>query len=304
MTAPSGAQHEISHGNLRAVVVEVGGGVRGFWDGEREVLQAFALDAMCDGAHGMPLVPWPNRLADGRYEFGGSAHQCSLTEPDKHNAIHGFGLWRSWHVVERAESSVTMGLRIHPMQGYPFDLDVRVDYALRDGGLTVTTTATNLGPVTCPVGIGQHPYLSPGSDVLVDECDLRVDGATRVLTDDERQLPTGTEPVAGTDYDFREPRRLGPLEVDYAFEDLRRDADGRAWARLTGPDGRTAALWVDESYSLLEIFTADTLAEGRRRTGVGVEPMTCPPNAFASGDRVLALEPGASTSATWGAVLL
>ncbi len=63
----------------------------------------------------------------------------------------------------------------------------------------------------------------------------------RAATDDERQLPRGTEPVEGTDYDFRTPRRLGDLEVDYAFEDLVRDADGRAWARLTGPDGRTAA---------------------------------------------------------------
>ncbi|HEX3005640.1 MAG TPA: aldose 1-epimerase family protein [Angustibacter sp.] len=304
MTAPSGAQHEIVHGDLRAVVVEVGGGLRGFWDGDREVLQSYPLDAMCDGAHGQPLVPWPNRLADGRYGFDGSTYQCALTEPDKHNAIHGFGLWRSWHAVQREASAVTMELRIKPMQGYPFDLAVRVDYRLGDGGLQVTTTAQNLGQAACPVGIGQHPYLSPGADAGVDECELRVDGATRVLTDDERQLPTGTEPVEGTAYDFRAPRRLGDLEVDYAFEDLARDGDGRAWAQLTGPDGRTAGLWVDDAYSLLEIFTGDTLSPQRRRTGVGVEPMTCPPNAFATGDRVIALEPGASTSATWGATLL
>ncbi len=304
MTAPSGAQHEIVHGDLRAVVVEVGGGLRGFWDADREVLQAYPLDAMCDGAHGQPLVPWPNRLADGSYEFRGTTYQCALTEPDKHNAIHGFGLWRSWHAVQREGSAVTMELRVKPMQGYPFDLAVRVEYALGDGGLHVRTTATNLGAQPCPVGIGQHPYLSPGAGAVVDDCDLQVDGATRVLTDDERQLPTGTEPVEGTPYDFRTPRRLGPLEVDYAFEDLRRDDDGRAWARLTGPDGRTGALWVDDAYELLEVFTGDTLAPGRRRTGLGVEPMTCPPNAFATGDRVVVLEPGGSTSATWGAALL
>jgi aldose 1-epimerase len=301
MTAPSGAQHEITHGDLRAVVVEVGGGVRGLWHGEREVLQAFPLDAMCDGAHGMPLVPWPNRLADGTYTFDGSTYHCALTEPEQHNAIHGFGLWRSWHAVERADSAVVMGLRIHPMQGYPFDLDVRVAYRLGDGGLTVTTTATNLGTQACPVGIGQHPYLSPGGG-RVDECAVQLDAATRVVTG-ERQLPTGTEPVEGTPYDFREPTTLGDLEVDYAFTDLTRDGEGRAWARLTGGDGRTAGLWVDGSYSLLEIFTGDTLAPERRRTGVGVEPMTCPPNALATGEGVVRLEPGASTSATWGATL-
>jgi aldose 1-epimerase len=304
MSAPSGAQHEIVHGDLRAVVVEVGGGLRGLWDGEREVLQPFPLTAMCDGAHGMPLVPWPNRLADGRYDFEGESYQCPLTEPEKHNAIHGFGLWRSWHALERQGSAITMGLRIRPMKGYPFDLDVRVAYRLDDAGLSVTTTAANLGARTCPVGIGQHPYLSPGAGVRLDGCELQVDGTTRVLTDDDRQLPTGNAPVAGTDFDFRTPRRLGALEVDYAFDDLVRDGHGRAWARLTGPDGRTAALWVDEAYSLLEVFTGDTLAGDRRRTGLGVEPMTCPPNAFATGDRVLALAPGASTSATWGALLL
>jgi aldose 1-epimerase len=194
-----------------------------------------------------------------------------------------------------------MGTRLHPLRGYPFTLDVRVEYALAPDGLTVRTTLTNLGAEPCPVGIGQHPYLSAGS-ARVDDCTLQLDASTRVLTD-ERQLPTGTEPVEGTDFDFRSPRRLGDLVVDYAFRDLTRDGDGRAWARLTGQDGRTAQLWLDEAYSLFELFTGDTLAPDRRRTGLGVEPMTCPPNAFATGDQVLALEPGRSTSATWGAQL-
>jgi aldose 1-epimerase len=31
-----------------------------------------------------------------------------------------------------------------------------------------------------------------------------------------------------------------------------------------------------------------------------VEPMTCPPNAFRTGEGVLVLEPGDSTTAEWG----
>jgi aldose 1-epimerase len=255
---------------------------------------------MCDAAHGATLVPWPNRLADGHYRFAGAEYQVPLTEPDKHNAIHGLLRWRSWRPVERAAHRVVMGIRLHPMQGYPFTLDVRVDYALGAGGLTVRTTATNAGDRACPYGCGHHPYLSPGA-ASIDDCVLELPAATRIRADEHRQLPTGAEPVDGTPFDFRTARRLGDLRIDHAFTDLTRDADGRAWVRLTGPDGRTAELWVDETYPLVEIFTADGLAEGRCRRGLGTEPMTCPPNAFATGDRVLTLQPGDSITTTWGA---
>jgi aldose 1-epimerase len=301
--APSGEQFEIRHGDQQATVVEVGGGVRSYRVGDRDVLHPYAVDAMCDGAHGAPLVPWPNRLRDGCYTFDGVEHQAALTEPDKSNAIHGFLLWRSWQAVEHTADHVVMATRLHPMTGYPFTLDVRVRYALGDEGLTVATTATNVGDVACPYAHGQHPYLSPGSGAI-DAATLRFRAGLRVDTDDERQLPTRDVEVAGTPYDFSEPRTLGDLAIDYAFGDLPRDGDGRAWLELTGVDGRTARVWVDRTYPYLEIFTADTLAPQRRRAALGVEPMTAPPNAFATSLDVLRLEPGDSATTTWGADLV
>lgn len=301
--APSGEQFEINYGQQRAVIVEVGGGIRSYTDSGRDVLQPYAVDVMCDGAHGAPLVPWPNRLADGQYTFDGTDYQVALTEPTKSNAIHGFLHWRSWRAVEHDADRVVMGARLFPLQGYPFLLDVRVEYALGPDGLTVTTAATNLGLNALPYGYGQHPYLAPGDDGAVDDCVLQLDAATRITTDAERQLPTGSEPVSGSAFDFREPRRLGDLEIDFAFTGLVRDHNGRAWVRLTGQDDRTAALWVDGAYSFIELYTADTLEASRRRKGLGAEPMTCPPNAFATGRDVIRLEPGESTVATWGALL-
>lgn len=199
---PSGEQFEIRHGDQRAVIVEVGGAIREYVDGDRAVLDPFPLDAMADGAHGNPLIPWPNRLADGAYEFDGQRLQTALTEPEKRNAIHGLLRWRNWRVGVRKPELVEMVARIHPEKGYPFTLDVQVLYELSDGGLTVTTTATNVGQGACPYGAGQHPYLSPG-DGLIDACTLQFDGATRIDTDPQRQLPTGRVPVDGTEYDFR-----------------------------------------------------------------------------------------------------
>jgi aldose 1-epimerase len=301
---PSGQQYEITSGDQRAVVVEVGGGIREYHDGTRPVLDPYPIDAMADGAHGAPLIPWPNRLGDGRYRFDGQDLRTALTEPEKGNAIHGLLMWQPWTATDRHADEITMRTRIHPRIGYPFCLDVAVRYALSSDGLTVTTTATNIGDTPAPYGCGQHPYLSPG-DGLVDDAVLEFDAATRIVTDPDRQLPAGTAPVPGSEFDFRQPRRLGALPVDHAFTDLRRDQDGRAWVRLRGNDGATSELWVDETYPLIELFTGDALAPDRRRRGLGTEPMTCPPDAFRTGDdRVSRLDPGDTATTRWGARLL
>jgi len=297
---PSGEQFHIAHGEQRATIVEVGGGIREYLHGEREVLQPYPLGAMCDAAHGAPLIPWPNRLADGRYSFDGEEHQLALTEPEKHNAIHGLVRWRNWTLRERSEDRVVVGTRLRPLTGWPFPLDLSIAYELGDGGLTVELRAVNLGERDCPFACGQHPYLSPGPGQTVDRCTLKLRAETRIDTDHERQLPTGLEPVAGTAYDFRAPREIGSLEIDYAFTDLERDADGRAWMRLGCPDGHTVELWADASYPVMEVFTADTLAPARRRRGLGAEPMSAPPNALQSGERVVRLAPGQEHVARWG----
>ena len=300
---PSGAQHELRHGAQQATVVEVGGAVRAYAVDGRDVLEPFDVGAMADGAHGAVLVPWPNRLEDGVYTFDGAEHRLALTEPVTRCAIHGLLRWTSWSAQRHDEAAVTMSARLRPQPGYPFDLLVQVSYALDDAGLTVTTRATNVGGRDLPFGAGQHPYLSAGGGSL-DACTAVVPAATRILTDPARQLPTGTEPVHGTPYDLRDGRALDGRRLDDAFTDLVRDPDGRARARLTGPDGRTCELWVGPEYPYLQLFTGETLAPARRRTGLAVEPMTCPPNAFVTGVAVQRLAPGESSSATWGARLL
>lgn len=296
--APSGAQFEIAFGEQRATVVEVGGGVRTYTVGGRDVLDGYAVTAQCTGARGTPLVPWPNRLGDGQYTFEGTDYQVALTEPDKHNAIHGFLQWRSWQAREHEPARVVMGTVLRPLMGYPFTLDVAVCYTLDEDGLTVQTTATNLGDAPCPYGTGQHPYLSAGGD-LVDGCVLRLD-AERWLQTDDRGLPTGARDVEGSAYDFRAGRTVGDQQIDYAFTGLARDGLGLAWVWWTTPAGNAIGLWVDASYPYVEIFTGDTLPPVERRRGLGVEPMTCAPDAFRSSEGLIRLEPGESVDTSWG----
>lgn len=102
---------------------------------------------------------------------------------------------------------------------------------------------------------------------------------------DDAGIPTGRLPVDGTPYDLREPQTLGDRHIDVAYTQLRRDADGRARVRLVHGEGPAVTLWVGDAYPFVEIFTGDTLPEAdRRRTGLGVEPMTCAPDAFNSRD--------------------
>jgi aldose 1-epimerase len=65
--------------------------------------------------------------------------------------------------------------------------------------------------------------------------------------------------------------------------------------------GNGATLWVNESYGYLMIFTGDGLADVDRRS-IAVEPMTCAPNAFRSGDGLIRLEPGESHVGLWGII--
>ncbi len=303
MTAPpSGEQFEIASGSHRATIVEVGGGIREYSVDGRHVLDPYPEDRMCDGAHGAPLIPWPNRMAGGRYSFDGEDFQVSLTEPSKNNAIHGFLLWRSWEATEHEVDRVVMSTVLHPLSGYPFRLEINIAYELGEGGLTVTTTAKNTGDRPCPYAHGQHPYLSPGTG-LIDDCTLELAGRTRIDTDANRQLPTGEEPVGGTQFDFLEPRQVGTTEIDFAFTDLERDQTGRAWTRLGGTDGASAEIWVDESFPLVQTYTGDTLRPDRARRGLGTEPMTCAPDGFNSGDGLIRLEAGESATTVWGALL-
>jgi aldose 1-epimerase len=301
--APSGEQFEIRHGDQLATIVEVGGGVRAFDVEGRPVLDPYSVDSVCEAAHGAPLIPWPNRLADGRYRFDGVDHQVALTEPERGNAIHGFLRWRSWIAGERDPSRVVMRTRLYPLDGYPFALDVRIAYELSDAGLTVSTSATNIGERICPYGAGQHPYLSGGGG-LIDDCVLQLPADTMIAVDERRKLPTGREPVDGSPFDFRLPRRLGDQQVDLAFTGLARDDDGRARTTLSAPDGSCVELWSDERYPYIELYTGDAVRPPGRRRGLGVEPMTCAPNAFQSGDGLVRLQPEETFTAAWGVRLV
>jgi aldose 1-epimerase len=294
---PSGEQIEIALGEQRAVVVEVGGGLRTYSVAGRELLDGYRAEEMSSSGRGQVLLPWPNRIKDGSYEFDGRRHQLPINDVPEQDAIHGLVRWAAWIAGEREPHRVVMHHRIHPQPGYPFSLEVAIEYLLSGEGLRVSTTATNVGTGPCPYGCGAHPYLRLGTQT-VDALTLRAPGRT-VLLSDERGIPVGSESVESTEYDFRQPRPIGATRLDNAFTELERDGDGLARVSLTDPEGGGLTLWVDAAYPYLMLFTGDPLPEVNRRS-LAVEPMTCPPDAFRTGESLIRLEPGRSFTSTWG----
>jgi len=297
--SPTGEQYELVSGTLRARVTEVGATLRTLTTGDAEVIDGFGVDEWAAAGRGQVLAPWPNRLDEGRYTFDGREGQAPLDEPGLRNAIHGLVRWAPWTVASRSEDAVTLGYTSYPQPAYPWTLALRVEYRLDPEGLAVTTAATNRSDTVAPFGLGFHPYLAAGGE-LVDGSTLTNPARVR-LTTDERGLPTGAVRVGGSEYDFTSPRRIGAMRLDTAYTDLARGDDGHATVQLEGADGRRSAVWMDEAFRHVMVFTGDTVEPAsRRRRGIAIEPMTCPPNALATGTDLVRLEPGSTWRATWG----
>ncbi len=296
-SAPSGRQTVLRHGLWRATVVEVGGGLRELSRDGVPLLDGYALDEMASGGRGQPLLPWPNRLADATYRFGDRELRAPISEPSTGSAIHGLTRWSNWAVAESRPDRCTMALRLHPQPSFPFVLDLRLDYRLSCEGLAIALTAANPGHESLPFGAGFHPYLTAGT-ATVDDARLTLPAAVW-LPMDARAIPTGERRAAEGDLDLGGGRPIGAAVLDHCFTALRRDADGRVRVHLEGPSGRVT-LWMDAFWSHVMVFTGDTLAAARRRRGLAVEPMSCAPDAFNSGDGLRVLAPGESVTGRWG----
>jgi aldose 1-epimerase len=227
---------------------------------------------------------------------------AAIDEPELGNAIHGLVRWLPWLVASKTDDAVALECVLHPQPAYPWRLELRLEYRLVAGGLEVVARAANTSGGAAPFGIGFHPYVTVGTPV--DDVRLTIPASRRVITD-ERALPVGEEDVTETEFDFTVARPVGATRLDTCFTGLARGSDGRSRARLGSADGqRGVEIWADEVFGYLQAYTGDTLEPAsRRRQAVAIEPMTCPPNAFASGVDVIRLEPGASWSGAWGIAL-
>lgn len=296
-SAPSGAQWTVGAGPHEATLVEVGGGVREYTVDGVPLLDPYPADAVCPRSAGQVLAPWPNRLGGGRYSWDGSTYQLPITEVIRGNASHGLVRWLSWQRVEQTPESVEVTCVLPPQPGYPFALGLSTRWTVSADGLRADHSAVNLGSRPAPFGFGAHPYLRVREELL-DGLTLHLPATERLLVD-ERLLPTGRQAVTGTALDFTAPRQIGSVELDTTFTGLKRGDDGMVRVRLTDDTGSGVELWQDESFGWTQVYSGIGPSGSTRRT-LAVEPMTCPPDAFRSGEGLITLAPGDRWTGSWG----
>jgi aldose 1-epimerase len=293
-------EYRIEGDGYTAVVLGHGAAVRELTHHGRPLVVGFGADEEMPNFRGAFVAPWPNRIEDGRYAFDGVGYEVPVNEPERGTALHGLVYDIPWTLVERTASSVTLSCVIAPSEGYPFDVTLEARFGVSAGGFRTDVTAVNTGTQRAPYGVCPHPYLVAGPSPL-DEWILELPASTVLTVTPDRLLPIAKEPVDGTAFDFRTPHSIGGVQIDHAFTDVIRDPDGSATVRVTDPAGGTGtAMTWDGNCPWVQIHTADLPKKPENtRLGLAVEPMTCPPDAFNSGEDLVVLGPGQTHRTGW-----
>ena len=255
------------------------------------------------------MAPFANRVADGRYSFGGRELDLMPGVTGERIIYHGMVRTLPWAVVSHEQTDdgerLVLSCSIRPdlNQGYPFTVDVEVTYQLRAGSLDVDITSFNVGDAAAPFATGWHPYFRLPGAAQVDSLELDVPGKVRVMTDD-RLIPLSGEAAYESVPNGRttwEP--LGDTVLDVAYSQLQTDDDGLARTVLRDPaSGASLTIWQERG--LMHVFTGDTLARDQR-VSIALEPVEIMTNAFNRPDcaAALRLEPGTSRTFRFGVVV-
>ena len=293
--SPTGAQISLQLGDVTAQIAQVGASLRSLRIGGVDLVPPYPHALPTPACSGVVLVPWPNRVRDGRWDDEGTTRQLALTEPKTANASHGLLRFTAYEVSHTAAEAV-LRATVVPQTGYPYLVETTVTYALTADGIAVTHTLTNRSTTPAPVALGTHPFVTIG-DVDPRDLVLRIPAET-AFTTDERMLPTGTRPAEAT---LRDGVRLSDVTLDTGFTDLARDADGRVRHSLTAPDGRRVTLWQGEGFDYVQVYT--TPAYPGQSLAVAIEPMTAPADALNSGLGIRRLAPDETWTLHWGITL-
>ncbi|MBM6698975.1 aldose 1-epimerase family protein [Bifidobacterium pullorum subsp. saeculare] len=299
----TGNQYSIHSGDWHAVITELGATMRKVTYQGRNVIVPLGPDDPVTCCHGQLLVPFPNRIEAGTYTFEGTTYTLPIDEHDRNTAIHGYGYRSFWTLEALTESSVTQSWRVPFLLGYPFDVTVTATHELKDDGLHITVSARNDGGTDAPWALAIHPWLDNGLNGCGDEidghnaqCHLTLPADTHVTVDDNL-IPTGTEPVDGTKYDFRDGMLLDQQPYDDAWTDLYHEADGSVAAVFTRPDGMRITVGGDETITSFQVCTGTGFPAWQHPAGTAVEPQTAYANAFNTGRDLTVIRPG-ETSVT------
>lgn len=201
-----------------------------------------------------------NRIGNARFTLDGRDYQTDPNFRDRHT-LHGGSDGvdvHIWQIEARTPSSVTLSLSLPDgHMGFPGTITMTTRIALEDGALNFVLGATADAPTPC--SLTHHGYFNlDGSDDVRNHT-VHIDAEHMLPTTDDL-IPTGeVAPVAGTRFDFRQPRPLGPEPCDRCFclSDGPRPQRPVAW--ITGESG--LALRVETTACGLQFYNGAYLRD-------------------------------------------
>ena len=278
--------------NINELVLKKNDALYDIIDGNRDQA-SFSGKGIFKGAN---LTPFPNRLKDGKYIFGGIAYQLFKNYREEGNAAHGFIYDKPFDVIRKKMETHFAQVTSRyfydgSLAGYPFPFELKLIYTLSDSeGFQCETRAINKHNQPIPFGNGWHPFFT--FKKKVDQLSLKFFSEKQVILDSSL-LPDGRL----RDYNlFNSFKPIGADFYDSCF--YLKNGSGVHCTELYDPDAdATIQLWQETGagkYNYLQIYTPP------HRNSIAIEPMTCSVNAFNNGDGLNVLEPGQIFTARYG----
>ena len=174
---------DLQQGNASLCVSTVGATILRWSVGGTQLIDGYLDESellTLDGYRSAVLVPWPNRIADGKWNDDGIIRSLSDAGNLHPQALHGLVFLRDFVVSEVEQSRIRLETVIDPTLGYPYRINVSVIYELVDTSLYVSIECINTENRSVPIGIGWHPYFFRSSQVG----EYYINGSNRIDVDD------------------------------------------------------------------------------------------------------------------------
>jgi aldose 1-epimerase len=202
-----------------------------------------------------PLVPWSNRVPDGRIDRPGRLARLPCN--DGRFAIHGEAYLRPWQVAGPGALAFRGG-----QHGFPWPYGATLNVALDGRTLTLTLAVSNAGEIDAPLGLGIHPWFDATGG-------LEVALPAELAYPQTDHLPSGEpRPVSGP----LDRRALSPVPwgTDNVWTGLSARAIELRWPgkQLSARFGFSAAA----THVVMAAFAA--------QNAVAIEPVTHAPDGF------------------------
>lgn len=238
------------------------------------------LEEVLSQYRGALLMPFVDRIENGRYSFKGVEYSLPCNEPGHKNALHGFIHDKAFLVTELScdekEASAVLRcqyLGTHP--GYPFLFEATICYTLNQQGFQCVTKIQNNAPCSIPLSMGWHPYFQMNGSL--QDYEIKIPAISSFAIRDN-YINTGEVQISSS-----EERFLALENFNFNAYALRCE-NGKSTSILRDKINKMNIIVKCRGFPFLQVY----VVAGR---AVAVEPVTSVGNSFNNGVGLIILSP-------------